>query len=167
MCWSDMNSESVNRQLEWIFVSSGFRQGVNFPHSLSACVNAVVWNHVTLSHGWTFGFEYWWWEFNIFLNPYKSWKYCLFVLLCILVSKTGFLLMLLVDIMKVFETLTFKVGNYDIEWDNAKYFSTLELYCFCTNSNVGGLAQDCSISSALALEILQYCIKPLICFRTE
>ena len=33
----------------------------------------------------------------------------------------------------------------------------------CPIAHRGGLVQDCSISSALALEILQSCTKPLIC----
>ena len=33
-----------------------------------------------------------------------------------------------------------------------------------SNKNIDGLVQDCSISSANALEILQSCIKPSILF---
>ena len=34
--------------------------------------------------------------------------------------------------------------------------------CFCVIINIDGLVQDCSIYSALAMEILQSCIKPSI-----
>ena len=33
---------------------------------------------------------------------------------------------------------------------------------FYSKSDIYGLLQDCSISSALTMEILQFCIKPLI-----
>ena len=34
-----------------------------------------------------------------------------------------------------------------------------------TDVYIDGLVQDCSISSALALEILQFCTKPSICLN--
>ena len=49
-------------------------------------------------------------------------------------------------------------GNY-VE----KYIKLCIIMCQCIQYHTGGLVQDCSISSALAMEILQSCTKLSIC----
>ena len=55
-------------------------------------------------------------------------------------------------------------------YDTSQFIQVIPLHSYSTwvsmylkHKHIDGFVQDCSISSALAMEILQSCTKPLIC----
>ena len=56
--------------------------------------------------------------------------------------------------------------NYHSKWSIYRVYKQPSAAAFSLNVKINGSVQDCSISSALALEILKSCTKPSICTIT-